>query len=553
MKLCEMKELRVVSRSVCEVPYDLVRNYSEVDSISNVYSVTDHCVLRNAEWYGEDRESGAVYSGLNNVVLLSKKENGTITLVLYELVNQRLSEKERKKLIMENLDAMLAGDVLAEDMFSEEIENININDLDQSTGFEDMKEMDVFKEEERQDRVESEEREDRGSIGRQIRKANKGLTRAVRQLCSLDFFITKTDAVCVPSKNKIPVLVDKKPVLLDTHKNDKELIKKINEGKKVPLSKVKTEFEITFKEKAPGSVVGVAMSLPTFCVGNSDVMAKVLGSEVVDFDKNNTDTTHIVAQQEYAFALIASLFDGVIRENSDVVGEGADEIQILASRTPNGKIRHRFKPINRKSLLNDFNYLPIAVHAVANQQSIDDEQRVLLNNTLSSVIKDENFFNLLCDESKAIIKYDPGADTTCDAEWFKNGTNHLINVRPFWGSKEDIPFRESPMFMLKQKVEKKSKPGEYTYRIVKHDATSDDGVFSNKKYTNMIEKIGMTKEDMLAQFATLTSRKSKKDEARELAIQETVEDLVSGLVAANEGTQEGLPGHELEDFLANII
>lgn len=493
-------------------------------------------VIDNYLWIASINNSKSeVYSCDGDKLLLFKLKEDYFELLEMNLVDNRLAVTSRQKIMCKSKGENVMEGINLGDLGG--IGEMNLGDI----GEQNLQAMDAF------EGVESGNAATSGDIepSSEIKNTNKDLIAFCKRYGLFEFFLTKNDAVVKPSKRETPIKNTEHPngILTQDAMQDEEIVKKFESGSKIPVSKLKKETSIVFNEAAPGKAFGVVIAMPAGVATKFNFINKIFAKEKVSFDETQTDRVYIPMSSEQAFTLITSCFYGEIKEDPHFVGESkASYLQVIYEKreskengveTGREDMRAKFVLNNankqRKSLLTDDNYFPISVYAKANQQSLTPDEREALNIALESIVKNQDSYEKLGESAKALIKWTPDKSVMVDAEWFREGSNTPIRVKPFWNKSKDGAFKEDCQLAYKKKSY--SKENKVSYRFVTYGMDDmENGPLSIPKYKDMLDYIGISQEVFAEKISQMTRRKGKgaKTKENQVSIDTVLEKFSTG-------------------------
>lgn len=327
----------------------------------------------------------------------------------------------------------------------------------------------------------------------------------------LQFFLTRTDSSVRLSKKK--VYAGGKPTL-KAGASDDDKAKFNAKPEKPPISLCETEDDLVFKSSKPGTIVGVALKIPA----GSEISLARLKTSGAEITPTNDDTmVHRILPKEEAISYIAANFDGVIKEDAEVVGPTASTIYLdfrpkMETNKKTGakeqKIVVSFKlqkdDKKRNSLLTESNYFPIKMYQTIPVRGASSEDQARMNSLIEAICKDEAAYEHLCAEAKA--KVTRNADGTYTSDWFNKGG--VPNVVKYDSLDEGDYITDIAVPVREKKVtEKKSKDGgesksvvSYPFKYVEYGEVGGP----QEKYAKLIKAANVSPEEFGAIISGIT-------------------------------------------------
>lgn len=301
-----------------------------------------------------------------------------------------------------------------------------------------------------------------------------------------------------------------------------EIVAKHQENKSVPKKWCQSEKSITFEEKKP-KMSGAVIAIPQAAISATDALADIADNKEVKFNENETDTVLHVLGKEQAITTIIQMFHGLIKEDTNILGDKATTLIIDSRKVKAKDGTEKYRPElkvssvdgTRKSLLIPENIIPLKIYKTASQQNPTDEEIQGLNMHLEGLIKDSTKYETFSADTKKCIKWnEEDKNNHVTSTYFTSkGSPTPIKVARFYDKNQVLNDVQIP---LREKVEKKDKSkGDFTYKFVTADHNDlTDGPLSLPQYKELVtSKLGMTEEEFIKQVSAIKKRASKSKAA----------------------------------------
>ncbi|VYU45087.1 hypothetical protein [Clostridium paraputrificum] len=317
-----------------------------------------------------------------------------------------------------------------------------------------------------------------------------------RRVGSLIGYITSTDAKVIASAPLKPVLVDGN-VQLDPAVTDEAIKNAFNQGKRVPVSKLKRVPTLTFKESAPSTMLGAIIAIPQGGLVPMDVITNGEGKKV-EFDANDQSLVYLAKTKDEIAILALEYFGGMLRENEITHGELAGDITITAEAAFSKKkgpiARIVFKPSKRKRVIIGTNYVPrktFATMALSEIRNANAQEQSHMNKSvfgpIFKVVDNGSKYENLDAASKALIGKDGDVYTS---EFFKAGGQAPIVTR-FFDNDQTIADPQFPRKEFVSKDGKKETAKNITFDVLNpKEELASISPETSKKFAAMREAMG---------------------------------------------------------------
>lgn len=302
-------------------------------------------------------------------------------------------------------------------------------------------------------------------------------------------FITPTDSVVkVSLASQVKLDETGKQILTAEARNNAEVVKLLEDGKKVKAEYCVRERDFMFKEHKPGKAKGIIVRTPA----GTDIPLTHIGSpEVPKYEMTTDDYVVKVMDMETAWLYLDYNYGGMIKECEDLLGEQASTLTVehKISNTAKGvSSRNMIKSSTEgRSLYIPGNYVPAKLFDTISTQALTDpkDKKCLDLNfevAVSNALKKSEEIS-----EKAKSHYSMGTDGSVTTDWIDKGAP--IEVHTYYDKEEMVKNVRLP-----KRSKETTKSGNFTYKFVYLGLDDPNGPMSLPEVQAIMKTINYEEE-----------------------------------------------------------